>query len=77
MGYGGHRFLSAGVGYGGACFRKDVSAFIKMSESLGYDFQLLRQVQEINYNQRVQLVEKVRRALGTLQGMQIEVLGLA
>lgn len=73
----GSRFLSAGVGYGGACFRKDVSAFIKMSEATGYDFEILRQVQEINHNQRVQLVEKVRRALGTLQGKQIGILGLA
>lgn len=73
----GHRFLSAGVGYGGACFRKDVSAFIKMSETLGYDFQLLSRVQDINYNQRVQLVDKVKRALGTLQGKKIGVLGLA
>ncbi|MBI4282437.1 MAG: UDP-glucose/GDP-mannose dehydrogenase family protein [Chloroflexi bacterium] len=73
----GHRFLAAGVGYGGACFHKDVSAFIKMAEDLGYDFQMLRDVQEINYNQRVRLVEKVRRALGTLQGKQVGVLGLA
>ncbi|MFH1559967.1 MAG: UDP-glucose/GDP-mannose dehydrogenase family protein, partial [Chloroflexota bacterium] len=41
----GPRFLAAGVGYGGGCFRKDVSAFIKMSEDLGYDFEMLRQVQ--------------------------------
>ena len=73
----GNRFLSAGVGYGGACFRKDVSAFIKMSENLGYDFHLLSQVQEINHNQRVRLVEKVKHALGTLEGKQIGILGLA
>ncbi|MBF8268110.1 MAG: nucleotide sugar dehydrogenase [Dehalococcoidia bacterium] len=73
----GHRFLSAGVGFGGACIQKDLSGFIRMSEDLGYDFQLLRQVLEINHGQPVRLVEKAKRALGGLEGRNIGVLGLA
>lgn len=44
----GTRFLQAGLGFGGSCFPKDLSAFIKISEQLGYDFRLLKEVQRIN-----------------------------
>src|SRR5437867_6329011 len=44
----GRRFLDAGLGFGGSCFPKDLSAFIKISEQLGYDFRLLKEVQPIN-----------------------------
>ena len=44
----GRRFLDAGLGFGGSCFPKDLSAFIKISEQLGYDFALLKEVQRIN-----------------------------
>jgi UDPglucose 6-dehydrogenase len=73
----GRSFLSAGVGYGGSCLPKDLSAFIRMSDDLGYDFPLLRQVRAINNEQRARLVERTRSALDGLQGKQIGVLGLA
>ncbi|HXA45672.1 MAG TPA: UDP-glucose/GDP-mannose dehydrogenase family protein, partial [Candidatus Angelobacter sp.] len=44
----GRRFLDASLGFGGSCFPKDLSAFIKISEQLGYDFGLLKEVQRIN-----------------------------
>ena len=47
----GRRFLNPGIGFGGSCFPKDLSAFIKISEQVGYDFQLLKEVQRINAEQ--------------------------
>jgi UDPglucose 6-dehydrogenase len=44
----GRRFLNAGLGFGGSCFPKDLSAFVKISEQVGYDFRLLKEVQRIN-----------------------------
>jgi UDPglucose 6-dehydrogenase len=73
----GCEFLRAGVGYGGSCFPKDVSAFEAMARRCGVEFQLLRDVASTNEEQRSRFVERVRRALGTLEGRQIGVLGLA
>ncbi|NLB34357.1 MAG: UDP-glucose/GDP-mannose dehydrogenase family protein [Elusimicrobia bacterium] len=73
----GHKFLQAGAGFGGSCFPKDLSAFIKISEKLGYDFRLLKEVQSINDYQRGLVVEKVRNALWNLRGKTVAVLGLA
>src|SRR5437867_7084233 len=55
----GRRFLDAGLGFGGSCFPKDLSAFIKIAEQLGYDFRLLREVQSINAEQMERLVKKL------------------
>jgi len=73
----GSHFLEAGVGFGGSCFPKDLSAFIKISEKLNYDFSLLKEVQHINEEQKKLVVEKVRNALWNLRGKNIGVLGLA
>lgn len=74
----GEDFLKAGVGYGGACFPKDVSAFISIAAQHGYDFELLRAVENINAKQRHHLADKVFKALGhDLAGKTIGVLGLA
>jgi len=73
----GSRFLNAGIGYGGSCFPKDVRAFYKIAESIGYDFDLLRAVETINENQRLSFMKKLRSALWTLKGKHIGVLGLA
>jgi len=48
----GPRFLNAGVGYGGSCFPKDVDAFVVLADRLGYDFELLKEVQRIKKSQR-------------------------
>ncbi|MCG3203756.1 MAG: UDP-glucose 6-dehydrogenase TuaD [Elusimicrobia bacterium] len=73
----GKSFLSAGIGYGGSCFPKDVSAFIKIAEQNGYDFALLKKAEEINAQQRLLVVKKLEQALWTLKGKVIAVWGLA
>jgi len=73
----GRDFLNAGVGYGGSCFPKDISAFIRISRELGYEFRLLEEVEEINRNQKERFLKKIREALWVLRQKKIGVLGLA
>ena len=73
----GREFLNVGVGYGGSCFPKDLSAFIRISEELGYNFRLLKEVEAINHDQRERFLKKVREALWVLRHKKIGVLGLA
>ncbi len=73
----GRRFLDAGLGFGGSCFPKDLSAFIKISEQLGYDFALLKEVQRINAAQMERFFKKITETLWVLRDKKIGVLGLA
>jgi UDPglucose 6-dehydrogenase len=73
----GRRFLDASLGFGGSCFPKDLSAFIKISEQLGYDFGLLKEVQRINADQMSRFVKKISDTLWVLKDKTIGVLGLA
>jgi UDPglucose 6-dehydrogenase len=73
----GRRFLNAGIGFGGSCFPKDLSAFIKISEQVGYDFKLLKEVQRINTEQMERFVKKITDTLWVLRDKKIGVLGLA
>ncbi|MFH1857774.1 MAG: UDP-glucose/GDP-mannose dehydrogenase family protein [Candidatus Omnitrophota bacterium] len=73
----GRRFLDAGVGFGGSCFAKDLSAFIHIAEKAGADFQLLKEVQRINQHQREQIVKKIEHAVWNLRGKTIGILGLS
>jgi UDPglucose 6-dehydrogenase len=73
----GRRFLNAGIGFGGSCFPKDLSAFIKISEQVGYDFKLLKEVQRINADQMERFVKKITDTLWVLKDKTIGVLGLA
>jgi UDPglucose 6-dehydrogenase len=73
----GKDFLSAGIGFGGFCFPKDLSAFIRISEKLGYDFDLLKAVQKINEDQRKFFVKKIEQALWNITHKSIGILGLA
>src|SRR5688572_29707521 len=73
----GRRFLNASLGFGGSCFPKDLSAFIKISEQLGYDFKLLKEVQQINAFQMERFVKKITDTLWVLKDKTIGVLGLA
>lgn len=73
----GRPFLNAGLGYGGYCFPKDLAAFEKLSQRLGYDFALLREVAKIN-DQAVEAVfAKIEEAMWNLEEKRIAVLGLA
>lgn len=73
----GRRFLNAGIGFGGSCFPKDLSAFIKIAEEIGYDFRLLKEVQNINAGQMDRFVKKITDTLWVLKDKTIGVLGLA
>jgi UDPglucose 6-dehydrogenase len=73
----GPKFLSAGLGYGGSCFTKDVSALKLLAANSGYHFQLLGAVIEVNELQKRRVVAKLARHLGSLAGRRIGVLGLA
>jgi len=73
----GRRFLNASLGFGGSCFPKDLSAFIAISDELGYDFALLKEVQRINADQMSRFVRKITDTLWVLKEKKIGVLGLA
>lgn len=73
----GPRFLSAGIGYGGSCFPKDVQAFHAVAGQCNYDFGLLQEVMRINLEQRRRFIKKITKALWTLRGKRLAVLGLA
>jgi UDPglucose 6-dehydrogenase len=73
----GRRFLNASLGFGGSCFPKDLSAFIKIAEQVGYDFGLLKEVQKINAAQMDRFIKKIIDTLWVLKDKKIGVLGLA
>jgi len=74
----GPNFLSAGVGYGGSCFPKDVAALYKTSTDQDYDFNLVRGVMTVNKMQKEHFITKVTRYFGkNLSGKTFAVLGLA
>jgi UDPglucose 6-dehydrogenase len=73
----GRSFLRAGIGYGGSCFPKDVSALKMLAGNTGYHFQLLTSVIEVNELQKRRVVGKLEKHLGSLIGKRIALLGLA
>jgi UDPglucose 6-dehydrogenase len=73
----GPKFLQAGIGYGGSCFSKDVSALKLLAANSGYHFQLLNAVTEVNELQKRRVVSKLQRHVGDLAGKRIGLLGLA
>jgi UDPglucose 6-dehydrogenase len=73
----GRRFLYPGIGYGGSCFPKDLSAYCAVARQCGYEFHLLEEVMRINQEQRQRFLHKVRKILWTLKGKRLGVLGLA
>jgi UDPglucose 6-dehydrogenase len=73
----GASFLRAGLGFGGFCFPKDLEAFHYISKKVGYDFDLLRAVKDINEQQRAHFVKKIEEALWIVKGKTIALFGLA
>src|ERR1035438_1320353 len=73
----GRKFLDASLGFGGSCFPKDLSAFIHISETLGYNFGLLKEVQRINAAQMDRFVKKITDTLWIVKGKTLGILGLA
>ncbi len=73
----GNKFLNAGIGYGGSCFPKDVKALSNIALSHDYDFELLKSVIKVNTNQRLFLINKIKKLIGNLEGKKICVWGIA
>ncbi|HEY5052981.1 MAG TPA: UDP-glucose/GDP-mannose dehydrogenase family protein [Solirubrobacterales bacterium] len=73
----GPSFLRPGIGYGGSCFPKDVSALKLLAGNSGYHFQLLNAVIEVNELQKRRVVGKLEKHLGSLLGKRVVLLGLA
>jgi len=73
----GSQFLRAGIGYGGSCFPKDVSALKQLAGNSGYHFQLLTAVIEVNELQKRRTIGKLQKHLGSLVGKEIALLGVA
>ena len=72
----GPHFLKAGIGFGGSCFPKDVSALKQLAGNSGYHFQLLNAVIEVNELQKRRVIGKLEKHLGTLRGKTVALLGL-
>ena len=73
----GPKFLQAGIGFGGSCFPKDVTALKQLAGNSGYHFQLLNAVIEVNELQKRRVIGKLEKHLGSLVGKRIALLGLA
>lgn len=73
----GNYFLQPGPGYGGSCFPKDVKALISIAKDYGYDFKLLKEVENVNHVAKRLIVEKAEKLLGDLKDKKIGILGLA
>jgi UDPglucose 6-dehydrogenase len=73
----GPKFLQAGIGYGGSCFPKDVQALKQLAGNTGYHFQLLTAVIEVNELQKRRTIGKLQKHLGSLDGREVALLGVA
>jgi UDPglucose 6-dehydrogenase len=73
----GDKFLRAGIGWGGSCFSKDVSALKQLAANTGYHFQLLNAVIEVNELQKRRVINKLKDQLGSLVDKRVALLGLA
>jgi len=73
----GPKFLQAGIGYGGSCFPKDVQALKQLAGNTGYHFQLLTAVIEVNELQKRRTIGKLQKHLGSLDGKEVALLGVA
>lgn len=70
-------FLSAGAGYGGSCFPKDVKAFTYLAADLGINVSLLREVDRINEKRICLIVKRLEDTLWVCKDKKISVLGMA
>lgn len=72
----GTKFLNAGLGWGGSCFPKDVSALVHTAADYGYDTKILKAAIEVNVSQRNHIIERLQQELKVLKGKTIGLLGL-
>ncbi len=73
----GSRFLNAGIGWGGSCFGKDLSALTVTADEYGYHPRLLRATQDVNRDQRLTVVKRLQEALKAIKGRRIALWGVA
>jgi UDPglucose 6-dehydrogenase len=74
----GSAFLHPGAGYGGSCFPKDVKALLSIAKNYGYDFSLLRAVEDVNEDAIMSIVSKAEKFLkNKVSGKTVGVLGLS
>ncbi len=73
----GHKFLYPGIGFGGSCFPKDVSALLKSGKGAGYDFEIINAVLDVNETQKTKIVEKILAYYGDVSDMTLALWGLA
>ena len=73
----GSKFLYAGCGYGGSCFPKDVKALVHTGLENGYHMEVIEAVERVNEKQKSIVYDKIIKAVGSVKGKTIAVLGLA
>ncbi len=73
----GRRFLFPGIGYGGSCFPKDVQALVHSANQVGYDFNILNAVIDVNTKQKLHLIPKIKAYFGEVKGKHFAMWGLA
>jgi UDPglucose 6-dehydrogenase len=73
----GTHYLEAGIGYGGSCLPKDLTALIEIGRKKGFNFELLKAVRSVNQRQGNAITDKLKRILGKLKGKKIAVWGVA
>jgi UDPglucose 6-dehydrogenase len=73
----GHRFLQAGIGWGGSCFGKDTAALISTGEEYGLSMPIAKAAREVNSRQRTRVVDLLMTELKILKGKKVGILGLA
>ena len=74
---GERAYLNPGIGYGGSCLPKDLRALTRTADDLGVEMRLARAVNDVNEARAERVVEKLRSAIGGLDGRRIAVWGLA
>lgn len=79
MGYDariGHRFLNAGIGYGGSCFPKDTKALHWLANYNDYELKTIKAAIEVNEAQKIRLLKKAKKHFDSFSGLKIAVLGV-
>lgn len=73
----GQKFLYPGIGFGGSCFPKDVQALVRSGREVGYNFEIINSVLDVNDRQKIKLVDKVINYFGDVKGKKFALWGLA
>lgn len=73
----GHKFLNAGIGFGGACFPKDTLGLINIADQVEHDFAIMKEVVNVNRKQYLRVIEKLQEIYSDLSGKTIAILGLS